>query len=125
MGSYSPDEPGFRFRTHGRRVGRTSQIPTRRSQSRGLRPRPRRHVACGRRAELERRFGAEFQWRRLDENKVSIIAYAQPFDGYVRENWPAMIAWLADHVTRLEKTFDPEIDALRHLLRSRFPREAG
>lgn len=76
-----------------------------------------------RRAIIEKRFGAELEWRRLDEYKVSIISFAKAFDGYEKANWPAMVEWLIAHIAQLEKAFEPEIPQLRQLLRARFPRE--
>lgn len=73
--------------------------------------------------ELERRFGAPLEWRRMDDNKASIIAFAQPFDGYDKANWPAMIAWLTKHIAKLDAAFSLEISDLRQLLRTRFPKE--
>lgn len=71
-----------------------------------------------RREELEATFGGRLSWRRMDDKKMSIIEAAQPFEGHDRESWTAMIAWLVDHVRRIEKTFDPEIAKLRSALRS-------
>jgi hypothetical protein len=68
------------------------------------------------RDELEQRFSGALGWRRLDEKKVSIIEIDQPFDGYNRESWPEMIAWLVRHVRKMEATFKPEIAAMRQLL---------
>jgi len=67
--------------------------------------------------QLEKRFGAKFGWRRMDENRASLIVLVQEFDGYNRESWPEMNAWLVDHVRRLENTFDPEIAILRQIIR--------
>ncbi len=62
-------------------------------------------------------FGAALSWRRMDDKKVSIIEYAKAFDGHNRDSWPAMIAWLVEHIQRMEKLFDPEIPSLRAALR--------
>lgn len=68
-------------------------------------------------SELEKLFGAPLAWRRMDDKKVSIIEYCQAYDGHNRESWPAMIAWVVDHIQRLEKAFDTQIPALRVALR--------
>ena len=70
-----------------------------------------------RRDEIEQRFGGPLEWRRMDDNKVSMILTRQVFDGYSRESWPPMIAWLVQHVKRMEATFRFEIDALRQIVR--------
>lgn len=72
-----------------------------------------------RKPDLEKRFGASFEWRRLNNNKVSIICYAKAFDGYDKANWPEMTQWLIEHVKRIESTFSPEIDGIRQLLRKK------
>lgn len=75
-------------------------------------------VLHGRSAKLDASYGAPLSWRRMDDKKVSLIEAAQTFDGHNRESWPAMIAWLVDHIQRMERVFDPEIPALRSALRS-------
>lgn len=57
--------------------------------------------------EIEAVFGGKFDWKRLDDIKASRISYAKGFDGRDKENWPEMIAWLAEHIQKLEKTFSP------------------
>lgn len=73
---------------------------------------------------LEAVFGDSLSWRRMDDKKVSLIECAAPFQGHNRENWPEMIDWLVKHVRRMEKVFDKEIPALRHLTRTQFSKEA-
>lgn len=74
-------------------------------------------VLNARSSELNGAFGAPLSWRRMDDKKVSIIEYAEPFDGHNRDNWPAMIDWLVEHVQRMEKLFDPQVPSLRSALR--------
>ncbi len=45
-----------------------------------------------RRDQLQKSFGAPFEWRRLDDKKVSLVVFRQPFDGYERANWSEMTA---------------------------------
>lgn len=78
-----------------------------------------------RREKIEADFGEKFDWRRMDENKVSLIQCAKPFDGYNRDNWPIMIEWLVEHVKRMEKVFDKEVPALRNLSKMRIVQEAS
>jgi hypothetical protein len=67
-------------------------------------------------AELDKAFGAPLSWRRMDDKKASIVGYAKSFDGHNRESWPEMIAWLVEHIQRMEKLFNPQIPALRSAL---------
>ncbi len=76
-------------------------------------------------SDLEKRFGAPLEWRRLNNNKVSIICYAQSFEGYDKGQWPEITKWLIDHVRQIEAAFSPEIDGIRQLLRSKFPKESN
>ncbi len=64
-------------------------------------------------AELDKAFGAPLLWRRMDDKKASIVGYAKSFDGHNRDSWPAMIAWLVEHIQRMEKIFDPQMPSLR------------
>ena len=68
--------------------------------------------------EIEERFGAEFQWHRLDDKKSSRISHSQPFDGFDDENWPAMIEWLCQHIVKLEDAFSEPLARLNRRLRS-------
>lgn len=78
-----------------------------------------------RREQIETTFGSPLQWRRLDDNKVSLIVLSQPFDGYNRENWPAMIAWLVEHIRKIESAFKPQINDLRQILRTKFSKNVS
>jgi hypothetical protein len=73
-----------------------------------------------RKERIEKSFGSSMEWRRMDDNKVSLIVFAKPFDGYSRETWPEMIAWLVEHIRRLEDAFEPQIADLRQALRTKF-----
>lgn len=79
---------------------------------------------CARREELDAAFGAPLSWRRMEDNKASIIEFAQAFSGHDREQWPEMIAWLVEHVCRLERAFDPHVQLLRAVLRSQLLTDA-
>jgi hypothetical protein len=67
--------------------------------------------------ELESVFGAPLTWRRMDDKKVSIIGCGKAFDGHNRASWPEMVAWLVEHVQRMEKAFSPQVPMLRSALR--------
>lgn len=74
-------------------------------------------VLLEKRAEIEARFGSELSWRKMEDKKVSIVEFGARFDGHNRASWPAMTAWLVQHVQRLEKAFDPCIVGLREAIR--------
>ena len=74
--------------------------------------------------QLEAAFGAEFDWRRMDDKKASRIVYSQPFDGFNRESWPEMIAWLSTHIQKLEAAFGEPLARLNRQMRTR-PEEPG
>lgn len=74
--------------------------------------------------QLEARFGAPMTWRRMDENKQSLIVYAQPFDGYNRAVWPEMIDWLTTHIQKLETTFREPLARLNRQVRNHDEEEA-
>lgn len=67
---------------------------------------------------IEAAFGAELDWRRMDDKKASRIVYAQPFDGFNREAWPEMIGWLATHIQKLEAAFNEPLSRLNRQVRS-------
>ncbi len=71
-----------------------------------------------RRSELEARFGASLEWLRLDEKKAARIVCSQPFEGYDRENWPAMTAWMIDHMQRLQDTFTEPLAVLNRQMKA-------
>ncbi|MGJ8545238.1 MAG: DUF4268 domain-containing protein [Sulfitobacter sp.] len=54
---------------------------------------------------IEAAFGSQLDWRRMDDKKASKIIFAKPFDGYDRENWPQMIAWISTHIRKFEAAF--------------------
>lgn len=66
--------------------------------------------------ELNERFGSELAWDRRDGKKWCHIQFAERFDSYNRECWPAMIAWFIQNIQRLEATFSPEFPAMRQKL---------
>ena len=70
------------------------------------------------RAQIEARFGDRFEWLRMDDKKASRIAFSSPFDGFNESTWPDMVAWLCDHVTRLEAAFAEPLRRLNPRLKS-------
>jgi hypothetical protein len=82
-------------------------------------------VLRARSTALDTAFGESLDWRRMEDKKVSIIEFGKPFDGHDKETWPEMIAWLVEHIQKLEAAFGPEINSLRSALRTQFPRESS
>lgn len=68
--------------------------------------------------EIEAAFGEPLEWRRLDDKKQSRVVYAHPFNGFDRESWPEMTAWLSQHIARLEAAFSTPLARLNRGLRS-------
>lgn len=62
--------------------------------------------------EIEAAFGARLQWKRLDDRKACRVQFSREFDGYQRENWPAITEWLIEHVRRLEAAFKGPLKTL-------------
>lgn len=67
--------------------------------------------------KIEAAFGAGLDWRRMDDKKASRIVYAEPFDGFDRGTWPQMIAWLSDHIRKLETAFSEPLARLNRQIR--------
>lgn len=61
---------------------------------------------------VEAEFGEELEWRRNDDKKVSIIQCKKSVQGYSKENWPEMIAWLKDHYVKMEAAFATRVGQL-------------
>ena len=70
------------------------------------------------REDIEARFGDSFDWLRLDDRKASRIVYSSPFDGFNESVWPEMMAWLCDHIARLEAAFSEPLSRLNAELKS-------
>lgn len=66
--------------------------------------------------KIEETFGHELSWERLNDRKASYVRYAKNIDGDNRDNWPEMIAWLVEHIIKLEAAFKkPWLDAIQAL----------
>lgn len=68
-------------------------------------------------AAIEADFGAPLIWQPLPNRKACRIHYAKPVDGYDKANWPEMIRWLVEHMTRLEKALKGPLDEVRQALK--------
>jgi len=69
----------------------------------------------GRRAEFEKAFGAELDWRELPDKRASKISFASEEGGIDdQDNWDRPIEFLSDAAARMRKTFQHALDeALR------------
>ncbi|WP_163937572.1 DUF4268 domain-containing protein [Paraferrimonas sp. SM1919] len=70
-------------------------------------------------AEIEQRFGSELEWQRLEDKKACRVQFQQEFDGYNKDNWPEIIAWLVEHIERLEKAFKPALITVNKEIKSK------
>ena len=70
-----------------------------------------------RKEEIEGKFGEPLEWQRLDDKKACRIKFAKSFDGYNKENWPAMIEWLCEYTPKLENAFKKPIESVRAKVR--------
>ncbi|PVA10192.1 hypothetical protein DC366_11140 [Pelagivirga sediminicola] len=52
------------------------------------------------------------EWRRMDDKKVSMVVSKTPVQGYSKENWDEMIAWLVKHYQKMDKAFSEPVRAL-------------
>lgn len=68
--------------------------------------------------QIESSFGAELTWMPLPNRKACRIHYAKPMDGYDKANWPEMIQWLVEHMTRLEKALSGPLETVRQKLKN-------
>lgn len=68
--------------------------------------------------QIETAFGAELDWRRMNDKKASRIVYSEPFDGFDRDAWPEMINWLSAHIQKLEKAFSVPLFRLNQQIRN-------
>jgi hypothetical protein len=53
-------------------------------------------------AAIESAFGGPLEWNRMDTSRASAISFSASFDGRESSEWPAMTAWLVEHIQRLE-----------------------
>ncbi len=67
---------------------------------------------------IGREIGEDLEWRRIDDKKVSIIQCKQPVQGYSKENWPEMIAWLAQHYKAMDAAFTSRVNALAEQMKT-------
>jgi hypothetical protein len=62
--------------------------------------------------KIEDAFGHSLNWQRLDKKKACRISYEKGIESYNRENWPEMIDWMAEYISRLVSAFNEPIKQL-------------
>ncbi len=64
-----------------------------------------------RKETLEKNFGYEMTWDRLDEGKTKCcrISYSKELYSYDEKNWDDIIEWFAEHFQKFEKSIKPII----------------
>ena len=63
-------------------------------------------------AEYSDMVGPSLEWHRMDDKKMCWIAIRAPFQGFSKENWPDMIAWLVDHYRKMDDAFSDPVRSL-------------
>jgi hypothetical protein len=58
-------------------------------------------------------YGEPLTWRRMNDNKASLVVRAKKFDGHDRDCWPQMVDWLVEQVQRMARTFQNQETNLR------------
>lgn len=72
------------------------------------------------RTSVEEVFGNPLEWLSLPGKKACRIQYRQKIDGFQQENWPKMIDWLVEHMTRFENALSPYLPQLNQLIKQTF-----
>jgi hypothetical protein len=71
-----------------------------------------------RKDQIEKAFGDKLDWRPM-ENKTSCrIVYRQEVEGYNRDNWPGIIAWMVEKMTALQRALDEPLKQLNKELKN-------
>ena len=70
-----------------------------------------------RKEAFEESVGADLEWRRLDDKKVSMVVCKTSVQGYSKENWPEMISWLVEHYRRMDAAFSEPVRSLAAKMR--------
>lgn len=72
-------------------------------------------------SEIDKSFGAQMEWRRMEDKISSRIQYAKSFDGYTKDNWPEMIEWLGSYVENLDNAFSEPLSKINLRLKQGVP----
>ncbi|KRW80864.1 DUF4268 domain-containing protein [Marinobacter sp. P4B1] len=68
--------------------------------------------------EIERIFGAPLIWLRLPNRKACRIQHGESVDGYDKDNWSDIVAWLVEHMSRLETALRGPLEKIRPELKT-------
>ncbi len=63
--------------------------------------------------EIEKAFGENLDWERSDKKISSFIWYRGNFDGKNKDNWPKIIKWMTEKMSKFESALRPFIDEAR------------
>ncbi|MER9831352.1 DUF4268 domain-containing protein [Mesorhizobium sp. M0134] len=70
------------------------------------------------REAIERAFGSELTWKRLDDIKASRVQFSKGFDGYNREHWSEITNWMIEKIVPFERAIKAPLQRLALELRS-------
>jgi len=68
--------------------------------------------------KIEVSFCAALIWLPLPDRKACRIQYSKPVDGYDKANWPEMIQWLTEHMTRLGQALSGPLEKIKQDLKT-------
>ncbi|MDP5253013.1 MULTISPECIES: DUF4268 domain-containing protein [unclassified Vibrio] len=66
--------------------------------------------------DIHAQFGQELEWLRLDEKKASRVQCARPINGDDRQQWPEVITWYVENMSRLESALKDVIQDAKKVL---------
>lgn len=67
-------------------------------------------------AQMERDFGSDLTWERLDDKRACRIKSEAEGDIFDRERWPEMIAYMTDAMNRMETALKAQMNTIRSAL---------
>ena len=65
------------------------------------------------REQIEARFGAPLEWNRMEGLKGAQVQFVKEFNGRDQDEWPDMIAWLVEHIGKLEGALREPLQEIR------------
>lgn len=68
---------------------------------------------------IEAAFGHKLVWLPMPNKKACRIQYAKDVDGYDKSNWPEMIQWMIQHMTRLEQAMREPLKLINKQLKQK------
>jgi hypothetical protein len=70
-------------------------------------------------ADIDKAFGDHLSWERNDDLKKSSVSYYKQGQNYFNEEeWPSIIAFLIEHINKLEKAVKPYLSEIRAALKA-------